>query len=106
MPVTEEVVELLPFCDLRHFKRDFSRTEEPRVADPTVFLVARMSGHYTTLLGGTVHGLLPNHDVYITDWQEERVCSCRNGNHNRFVEMTPEAKAPKKTYSERSLQGH
>jgi poly(3-hydroxybutyrate) depolymerase len=72
VPVTEEVVESLPFCDLRHFKRDFSRTEEPRVADPTVLLVAPMSGHNATLLCGTMCGLLPNHDVYITDWQDAR----------------------------------
>src|SRR5258708_39970343 len=52
-----------PFCDLLHFKRDVARS------DPRVLLVAPMSGHYATLLRDTVAGLLPDHDVYITDWQ-------------------------------------
>lgn len=64
--VTEEVVERRTFCQLRHFKRDIDRK------DPKVLLVAPMSGHFATLLRGTVAGLLPDHDVYITDWRDAR----------------------------------
>jgi len=55
-----------PFCNLIHFKRAADRT------DPTVLVVAPMSGHYATLLRGTVEALLPEHDVYITDWLDVR----------------------------------
>ncbi len=63
-PVAVEIdtVESLPFCDLLHFRRDTARE------DPRVLVVAPMSGHYATLLRGTVQALLPQHDVYITDW--------------------------------------
>jgi poly(3-hydroxybutyrate) depolymerase len=66
--VTEEVVWQRPFCRLVHFKRaiDPARTEQ----DPRIILVAPMSGHFATLLRGTVETLLPNHEVYITDWQD------------------------------------
>jgi poly(3-hydroxybutyrate) depolymerase len=55
-------VASLPFCDLLHFERDVQRN------DPRVLIVAPMSGHYATLLHDTVAALLPDHDVYITDW--------------------------------------
>ncbi|MGE0151997.1 MAG: polyhydroxyalkanoate depolymerase, partial [Reyranellaceae bacterium] len=64
--VTEEIVERRTFCQLRHFKRDSGRH------DPKVLLVAPMSGHFATLLRGTVQALLPAHDVYITDWRDAR----------------------------------
>ena len=70
--VAEEVTLRLPFADLLHFKRDFSTVQKRREADPTVLVVAPMSGHYATLLRGTVRALLPDHDVYITDWQNAR----------------------------------
>ena len=57
-----ETVATKPFCNLLHFRRDTKRK------DPKVLLVAPLSGHYATLLRGTVQGLLPQHDVYITDW--------------------------------------
>lgn len=50
------------FCDLVHFERECRRE------DPVVLLVAPVSGHYATLLRGTVEGLLPDHEVYVTDW--------------------------------------
>ncbi|NJO54698.1 MAG: polyhydroxyalkanoate depolymerase [Bacteroidales bacterium] len=59
-----------PFCRLLHFEREF--TDGPR-RDPKILLVAPMSGHYATLLRGTVETLLPNHDIYITDWEDARV---------------------------------
>lgn len=64
--IEEEVVAEKPFCKLLHFKK----TE--KVNQPRVLLVAPMSGHHATLLRGTVRGLLPHADVYITDWQDAR----------------------------------
>ena len=64
--VSEEIVERRTFCQLRHFRRDAARR------DPKVLLVAPMSGHFATLLRGTVAALLPEHDVYITDWRDAR----------------------------------
>jgi poly(3-hydroxybutyrate) depolymerase len=63
----EEVVALHhPFCTLRHFKKDIA------VEQPRVLLVAPLSGHFATLLRGTVVTLLPDHDVYVTDWVNAR----------------------------------
>ncbi|WP_424927359.1 polyhydroxyalkanoate depolymerase [Amaricoccus tamworthensis] len=70
VPVREEIVWSKPFCNLLHFRRD-SRTVERR-NDPRVLMVAPMSGHYATLLRGTVEAMLPDHDVYITDWVDAR----------------------------------
>lgn len=64
--VVEEVVLDKTFCQLLHFKRDTARK------DPKVLLVAPLSGHYATLLTDTVKELLPDHDVYITDWRDAR----------------------------------
>jgi poly(3-hydroxybutyrate) depolymerase len=64
--VTEEVVHRTPFCSLLHFRKE-GVTEQPRV-----LLVAPMSGHFATLLRGTVQTLLLDHDVYITDWHSAR----------------------------------
>jgi poly(3-hydroxybutyrate) depolymerase len=63
-PVEVELLTVArkPFCDLLHFRRDTART------DPKVLLVAPLSGHYATLLRGTAQALLPDHDVYVTDW--------------------------------------
>jgi len=69
-PITEEVVHHLPFCDLLHFKRDSVLAEARN--DPKVLILAPMSGHFATLLRGTVEAMLPEHDVYITDWIDAR----------------------------------
>jgi poly(3-hydroxybutyrate) depolymerase len=68
--IVEEVVLSLPFCDLLHFRRDTPGNADRR--DPKVLVVAPMSGHYATLLRGTVEAMLPAHDVYITDWKDAR----------------------------------
>ena len=68
--VTEEVVWETPFCKLVHFKRDIDRARSSQ--DPRLLLVAPMSGHFATLLRGTVETFLPDHEVYITDWQDAR----------------------------------
>lgn len=65
--VHENVELSLPFCDLLHFKREGLGRKDPRL-----LLVAPMSGHYATLLRGTVEALLPDHEVYITDWVNAR----------------------------------
>ncbi len=64
--VTEEVVDETPFGALLHFRKDLA-TEQPRV-----LLVAPMSGHFATLLRDTVAVMLPEHDVFITDWKNAR----------------------------------
>jgi len=55
------------WCTLLHFRRDAARD------DPRVLIVAPYSGHFATLLRGTVERLLPNHDVYVTDWADARM---------------------------------
>jgi poly(3-hydroxybutyrate) depolymerase len=55
-----------PFCDLIHFERDAARR------DPKVLLVAPLSGHHASLLRDTVARLLPDHDLYVTDWIDAR----------------------------------
>jgi poly(3-hydroxybutyrate) depolymerase len=68
--VTEEVVWENYACRLVHFKRGI---DPGRAAEhPRLLLVAPMSGHFATLLRGTVETFLPDHDVYITDWQDAR----------------------------------
>ncbi len=64
--VTEEVAHTTPFGTLLRFKKDVD-SEQPRV-----LLVAPLSGHFATLLRGTVRTMLPEHDVYITDWHNAR----------------------------------
>ncbi|WP_439817344.1 polyhydroxyalkanoate depolymerase [Zavarzinia sp. CC-PAN008] len=73
VPVVEEVVWQEPFCRLVRFRRDFGAIALPdRAQDPRVLIVAPLSGHYATLLRGTVAAMLPEHDVYITDWADAR----------------------------------
>jgi poly(3-hydroxybutyrate) depolymerase len=67
--VTEKVVWAKPFCDLLHFERALPKTRD---TDPKILVVAPMSGHYATLLRGTVEALIQGADVYITDWQDAR----------------------------------
>ena len=71
VPVTERVVWEQPFCRLVAFDRAF-RTP-PAEPQPKLLIVAPMSGHYATLLRGTVEAMLPNHQVFITDWTDARM---------------------------------
>jgi poly(3-hydroxybutyrate) depolymerase len=66
VPVTEEVVCDLPFGRLLRFRRDIDMVQ------PRVLVTAPLSGHFATLLAGTVRTLLRDHDVYITDWKNAR----------------------------------
>ena len=63
------------FCTLLHFERDadaLAKAKGSSEPDPKVLIVAPLSGHYATLLRGTVEAMLPSHDVYITDWADAR----------------------------------
>ncbi len=59
------------FCDLLHFKRDAEATAGRK--DPKVLIVAPLSGHYATLLRGTVKAMIPEHEVFVTDWRDARL---------------------------------
>ena len=63
-----------PWVNLLHFSRNRSdlRRAGRRTIDPTVIIVAPLSGHYATLLRGTVETFLPDHEVYVTDWSNAR----------------------------------
>lgn len=74
--VVEEIVWWRPFCRLIHFKRNLAKKT---AADPKVLLAAPMSGHYATLLRGTVEALLPHADIYITDWIDARTVPSSEG---------------------------
>ena len=64
--VREEKVHVAPFCTLLRFAKEGAE------AQPRVLLVAPMSGHFATLLRDTVRTMLPEHDIYITDWHNAR----------------------------------
>lgn len=74
--VREEIVWRRPFCNLLHFDR---QAVIPKGRDPKILLVAPMSGHYATLLRGTVEAMLPHGDVYITDWVDARTVPLAEG---------------------------
>jgi poly(3-hydroxybutyrate) depolymerase len=75
VPVIERVVVEKPFCRLLRFKRytdDVANIKDMK-SDPTVLVVAPLSGHHATLLRDTVRTLLPDHKVYVTDWIDARM---------------------------------
>jgi poly(3-hydroxybutyrate) depolymerase len=74
--VEERVVWERPFCRLVYFDRKIQGRRKPQ---PKVLLVAPMSGHYATLLRGTVEAFLPGHEVYITDWTDARLVPLSDG---------------------------
>ncbi len=69
--VREEIVVERPFGNLLHFAKD--GVEGGSRLLPRLLIVAPMSGHYATLLRGTVERMLPDHDVYITDWADAKM---------------------------------
>ncbi len=73
--VTPRPVWSTPWCRMLHFERDAQALKAARGegADPSVLIVAPMSGHYATLLRGTVEAFLPEHEVYVTDWSDARM---------------------------------
>ena len=82
--VQEQVVHRLPFGNLLRFEKDTD------IAQPRVLVVAPISGHFATLLRGTVATMLPDHDVYITDWHNVRDVPLSAGRFglDEFVEHT------------------
>jgi poly(3-hydroxybutyrate) depolymerase len=78
--VQEDIVWQRPFCRMIHFRRDIPK--ERAAMDPRILLVAPMSGHFATLLRGTVEAFLPNHEVYITDWTDARDVPLAAGEFN------------------------
>ena len=64
--VREEAAASTPFGTLLHFKKDIEASQ------PRVLMVAPLSGHFSTLLRATVRTMLPEHDVFITDWHNAR----------------------------------
>jgi poly(3-hydroxybutyrate) depolymerase len=76
-PVEVKSVWEKPFCRLLHFDRKLTRPL--RVPQTRVLIVAPMSGHYATLLRGTVEAFLPTHEVYITDWADARMVPLAEG---------------------------
>jgi poly(3-hydroxybutyrate) depolymerase len=77
VPVQIASVWERPFCRLLHFERML--THAPRRPQPKILIVAPMSGHYPTLLRGTVEAFLPNHEVYITEWVDARMVPLADG---------------------------
>ncbi len=77
IPVRPETVWRSPWCSLVHFAKDSDTLSSVRRKSagpmPRMLIVAPLSGHYATLLRGTVSGFLPTHDVYITDWVDARM---------------------------------
>src|SRR5262245_54402166 len=71
--VTEEPVLVTPFGTLLRFKKDVQATQ------PRVVLVAPLSGHFATLMRATVATMLPEHDVYVTDWHNARDIALLHG---------------------------
>lgn len=67
--VSVETVVHRTYCHLLHFKRNLNKKRN----DPKLLVVAPLSGHYATLLRGTVQEMLRDHEVYITDWQDPRM---------------------------------
>jgi poly(3-hydroxybutyrate) depolymerase len=71
--VREVPVRRTPFCTLLRFEKEMPQPQ------PRVLLVAPMSGHFATLLRDTVRTLLPEHDVYLTDWHNARDVPLHHG---------------------------
>src|SRR5688572_16111559 len=74
--VGEEIALRKPFGNLLHFRK------EGIEGQPKLLIVAPMSGHYATLLRGTVERLLPKHDVFITDWADAKLVPLAKGSFN------------------------
>lgn len=74
VPVSEDIVLRKPFGQLKHFVRAVSGRRDPRL-----LIVAPMSGHFATLLRGTVERMIPGHDVYITDWRDAKLVPLADG---------------------------
>ena len=77
--IIEDTVVEKPFCKLLHFRKDTHFLAPEQLIQPKILLVAPLSGHHSTLLRDTVNTLLPEHDVYITDWIDARMVPMEKG---------------------------
>ncbi len=77
--VAERIELSKPFCRLLKFERMLPKALMHRHDDPCVLVFAPLSGHHATLLRDTVRGLLPDHNVYITDWIDARMVPLAQG---------------------------
>lgn len=75
VPVTIETAIERTYCELIRFRREEDRK------DPKLLILAPLSGHFATLIRGTVEAMLPDHDVYVTDWRD---CSMIPASDDRF----------------------
>jgi poly(3-hydroxybutyrate) depolymerase len=73
VPVDEDIALRRSFGQLKHFRKVGAEPGEP------LLIVAPMSGHYATLLRGTVARMLPKHDVFITDWRDAKLVPVSDG---------------------------
>ena len=71
--IDERILARKPFGQLKHFAKVGVKSQEP------LLIVAPMSGHYATLLRGTVERMLPRHDVFITDWRDAKLVPKSDG---------------------------
>ncbi|HTU10338.1 MAG TPA: polyhydroxyalkanoate depolymerase [Allosphingosinicella sp.] len=76
--VVEDIVLRKPFGQLKRFRR-FRADGGEITGQPRLLIVSPMSGHYATLLRGTVERMLPGHDVYITDWRDAKLVPLADG---------------------------
>lgn len=72
--IEQQTIVKATFCNLLHFKKN------TQIELPKLLVVAPMSGHHATLLRGTVEGLLPYFDIYITDWIDAKEIPLDEGN--------------------------
>lgn len=91
VPLSIEAAAREDFCTLLHFARDKEALAEAKgdaSPDPKVLIVAPLSGHFATLLRGTVEAMLSDHDVYITDWLDARhvPLSCGRFDLNDYID--------------------
>ena len=92
VPIIEETTWRSKWVQLKHFRKDqdiFSAvSKRSKTPQPPVLIVAPLSGHYATLLRGTVGAMLKDHDVYITDWIDARMVPVFDGRFdlNDFID--------------------
>lgn len=93
-PVVAENEIIKPFCKLKRFQRYASDANSLKEIndDPTVLIVAPLSGHHATLLRDTVKTMLKSHKVYITDWLDARTVPTTEGDFHldTYVEYIEE----------------
>ncbi len=78
LSIEEHRVMMKPFCSLVHFRR-FIKNRPFQSKDPKVLIVAPLSGHFATLLRDTARAMIPDHDVYITDWVDAKQVPLKEG---------------------------